>query len=102
MEVSKDNSVYTLNPCGEDDVTGTLYLSDLARKVADISDGELGTDDEAEEDAEKKLLNLALQLEALTLVCSILDSHRLLSSEARKTLFRYHRASNVEKTRRLN
>ena len=101
VEDSTATLVHILNTCGEDDVTETVCLQDLAREVADMPDDDGENEDEAEEDADGKLPSLPVQLDALTLARAVLDSHGLLSEDASKALFKCQRAINVEKTRRM-
>ena len=102
VEVSTATLVQILNPCGEDDVTETVCLQDLATEVADMPDDDGENEDEAEKEADGKLPSLPVRLDALTLARAVLDSHGPLSEDASKALFKCQRAINVEKTRRMN
>lgn len=79
VEVSKDNLAHFFDPCSKDDVTETVCLNDLAREVANISDGEQENKEQTDENAEKKLPNFVLHLDASTHAYSILDSYGHLS-----------------------
>lgn len=101
VEMSRASLIHFLNPCGRDDVTEIVLLDGLVREVVDFSDGEDISEDEVEEDTEEKLPNFTLQLDALILARSILDSHVHLSEEASKTLLKCQRAMNVEENSRM-
>ena len=101
VEVSNASLANMLHPHGEDDVTESVSLDELAREVADVSDA-VQDHDEVEQDITEQLPSVEGQLNALTMARAILDSHGMLSEETSKALFKCQRAINVEKTRHMN
>lgn len=99
VEGSKASLVDILNSYCEDYEPETVCLDNLAREVANISDG--GQENQAKEGVEEKLSSFALQLNGRTLARSLLDIHGHLSEEASKALFTCQRAINVDKFYRV-
>ena len=101
VEVSKASLANILNPHGENDVSESISIEELAKEVANLPDPEVD-EDEAQEDTEVKLPGWTFQHDTLTLARAILESHGQLSEEASEALFKCQRAINAEKAHRMN
>ena len=90
--------VNLLNTCGENEVTETVLLEDLAKEVADDTVQENKDLDEPENDTAQQLPSLLQQNDALSMDRRVLDSYGCLSEGASKALFQCQRVMKHERS----
>lgn len=74
IKLTTSNVSYRINSTGKNHVAEKVFLDELAKQIADLSDGELKSEEE-EDSTEHKLQIFSLQLDALSLARAFFKSH---------------------------